>query len=151
MALGGWGFNPDMAQLLQAQWAQVGIELVAEVVPYPALLEAGREGSRHLVGFNLFGRDPNLLWTFYHRDGGFNFSRIADPILDSLLDTAAAAAQPDRSAIYDEIQQRIMEHALVLPVRDYVNLNTASSNVDGLRFDAQGWFPWLIDVTLNAE
>lgn len=151
MALGRWGFNPEMAQLLQSQWAQVGVELKAEVVPYPALLEAGREGSHHLIGFNLFGRDPNLLWTFYHSNGGFNFSHVADQVLDGLLDQAAVITGSERDVLYAEIQQRIMDQALVLPMRDYVNLNVARSDVKGLRFDAQGWFPWLIDVTLGAQ
>jgi peptide/nickel transport system substrate-binding protein len=151
MALGGWGFNPDMAQLLQAQWADVGIELQAEVLPYPALLEAGRNASHHLVGFNLFGRDPNLLWTFYHSDGGFNFSHVSDPTLDGWLNEAATLTGPDRDARYAQIQHRVMEQALLLPVRDYVNLNVARTNVLGLRFDAQGWFPWLIDVRLDTR
>jgi peptide/nickel transport system substrate-binding protein len=151
MALGGWGFNPDMAQLLQAQWAGLGIELDAEVLPYPALLEAGGSGSHHLVGFNLFGRDPNLLWTFYHRAGGFNFSHVADLGLDALLDQATAVTGSERDTLYAQIQRYIMEQALVLPVRDYVNLNVARAAVEGLRFDAQGWFPWLIDVTLDSQ
>jgi peptide/nickel transport system substrate-binding protein len=149
MALGGWGFNPDMAQLMQAQWAAIGVELKAEVLPYPALLEAGRNGSHHLAGFNLSGRDPNLLWTFYHSQGGFNFSHVNDGTLDSLLDQATATSGPGRDALYSQIQRSIMEQALVLPVRDYVNLNVAHAKVRGLRFDAQGWFPWLIDVKLG--
>ncbi len=149
MALGSWGFNPDMAQILQAQWSEIGIGLTAEVLPYPALLEAGREGTHHLVGFNLFGRDPNLLWAFYHQDGGFNFSQAADETLNAQLDAAASITGPERTALYAQIQQHIMERALVLPVRDYVNLNVAQSEVQGLRFDAQGWFPWLIDVKLG--
>ncbi len=151
MALGGWGFNPDMAQLLQAQWAQAGVELYAEVMPYPALLEAGQGGSHHLVGFNLFGRDPNLLWTFYHSNGGFNFSQVADATLDGWLDQAAATSGPDRDALYAQIQRWVMEQALVLPVREYVNLNVARSDVKGLRFDAQGWSPWLVDVSLGTR
>lgn len=149
MALGGWGFNPDMAQILQAQWSEIGIELTADVLPYPALLEAGRDGTHHLAGFNLFGRDPNLLWSFYHQDGGFNFSQVADDTLDAQLDKAASITGPERAALYAQIQQRIMEQALVLPLRDYVNLNVAQSKVQGLRFDAQGWFPWLVDVKLD--
>jgi peptide/nickel transport system substrate-binding protein len=149
MGLGGWGFNPDMAQLLQAQWAEVGVELTAEVMPYPALLEAGRSGSHHLIGFNLFGRDPNILWSFYHSDGGFNFAQVADEALDGWLDEATATSNPDRDTLYAQIQRNIMEQALVIPVRDYVNLNVARSNVQGLRFDAQGWFPWLVDVRLD--
>jgi peptide/nickel transport system substrate-binding protein len=151
MALGVWGFNPDIAQLLQAQWAQVGIELEAEVVPYPALLDAGRSGSHHLVGFNLFGYDPNLLWTFYHSDGGFNFSQIADPTLDTWLDDAVSVDGPDRDALYAEIQRYVMEQALVVPVRDYVNLNVTHADVQGLRFDPQGWFPRLADVRLDTQ
>jgi hypothetical protein len=44
-----------------------------------------------------------------------------------------------------------MDRVLVIPVRDYVNLNGASNRVQGLRFDSQGWFPWLIDVTVESQ
>jgi peptide/nickel transport system substrate-binding protein len=151
MGLGGWGFNPDMAQLLQAQWANLGVELSAEIMPYPALLEAGRMGTHHLLGFNLFGRDPNLLWTFYHSEGGFNFSHVADPMLDDWLDAAAAAPSADRDSLYAKIQRSIAEQALVIPVRDYANLNVARVEIEGLRFDAQGWFPWLMDIRFRAR
>ena len=151
MALGSWGFNPDIAQLLQAQWAQVGIVLDAEVMPYPALLDAGQTGSQHLVGFGLFGHDPNLLWTFYHSDGGSNFSKASDPTLDNWLDEAVTVDGADRDALYAQIQRRIMEQALVIPIRDYVNLNVTRADVRGLRFDAQGWFPWLVDVRLDTR
>jgi hypothetical protein len=41
-----------------------------------------------------------------------------------------------------------MAEALILPIRDYVNLNAASAQVKGLRYDLRGWFPWLYDVYL---
>jgi peptide/nickel transport system substrate-binding protein len=148
MALGSWGFNPDMAQLLQTQWTEIGVELTAEVMPYPALLEAGQIGTHHLIGFNLFGRDPHLLASFYGSGGGFNFSHVTDPELDRWLKEGAIFSGPGRDKLYERIQQRIMEQALVLPVRDYVNLNVARAEVEGLRYDAQGWFPWLVDVML---
>jgi hypothetical protein len=43
-----------------------------------------------------------------------------------------------------------MELALVLPIRDYVNLNAAQASVKGLQFDRRGWFPWLHDVYLEV-
>lgn len=150
MALGGWGFGPDVAQMLQAQWKQVGAELTADVVPYGELADIGRTGSHHLVGFNLFGYDPNVLWTFYHSQGGFNWAQVADPALDELLDQADAEREPTaRNELYGRVQQTIMDQALVLPIRDYVNLVVTTSNVKGLRFDTQGWFPWLVDVRLE--
>jgi hypothetical protein len=42
-----------------------------------------------------------------------------------------------------------MDLALILPVRDYVNLNGVSVEVKGLRYDRSGWFPWLYDVYLT--
>ena len=55
------------------------------------------------------------------------------------------------SSLYNQVQLRVMDQALVIPIRDYVNLNGVSNRVQGLRFDAQGWFPWLIDVTLETQ
>ena len=53
--------------------------------------------------------------------------------------------------LYSQVQHRVMDQALVIPVRDYVNLNGVQAQVEGLRFDSQGWFPWLIDVTLSSD
>jgi hypothetical protein len=44
-----------------------------------------------------------------------------------------------------------MELALVLPIRDYVNLNVASAAVENLSYDAQGWFPLLGKTRLEAD
>ncbi|RMF38336.1 MAG: hypothetical protein D6759_01065, partial [Chloroflexi bacterium] len=51
-----------------------------------------------------------------------------------------------RTALYRRVQQRIMEEAWILPIRDYVNLNVADARLQGLRYDARGWFPWLVDL-----
>lgn len=51
--------------------------------------------------------------------------------------------------VYAQIQRSIMDQALIVPIRDYVNLNGMSARVQGLQFDAQGWFPWLYDVKLD--
>jgi hypothetical protein len=40
---------------------------------------------------------------------------------------------------------------LVLPVRDYVNLNVARASVQDLHYDAEGWAPWLVDVQVAPE
>jgi ABC-type transport system substrate-binding protein len=60
-----------------------------------------------------------------------------------------ALDEGERAQIYAQAQQLIMDQALIVPIRDYVNLNVASTRVTGLRFDAQGWFPWLYDVQVE--
>ena len=42
-----------------------------------------------------------------------------------------------------------MEQALILPIRDYVNLNGSSTSITSLSYDAYGWFPLLNNVTVK--
>lgn len=148
----GYGFVPEVTQLLQAQWRAIGIELNAQQAPYGAVLEAGRSGAVHLIPFITSGTDPDLLRSYFHTGAAFNWSHVADPELDSWLEAAARASQAaERDQLYSQIQRRIMEQALILPIRDYVNLNVASARVQGLRYDARGWFPWLVDVNLSEK
>jgi peptide/nickel transport system substrate-binding protein len=145
-----WGAVPEVAQLLQSQWAKLGVELRTQTLTYPAALEAARAGKYHLIPQNYSGSDPDLLWAYYHSGTPFNWSKVSDPALDSLLDKARSTFDPaQRTALYAQAQQRIMELALLVPIRDPVNLNAARARVQGLRFDAHGWFPLLHDVYLG--
>jgi len=147
-----WGELPKVGTILQAQWKEAGIDLQLETLTYPAALEAGRKGTRHMIPFVISGTDPNVLRTFFHSSniGGFNWSRVSDPQMDEWLDEAASTSDwTQRAALYAAAQQRIMDQAWIVPIRDQVNLNAASVRVQGLGFDVQGWFPVLYDVWLN--
>jgi hypothetical protein len=39
----------------------------------------------------------------------------------------------------------------VLPVREYVNLVGVRPGIEGLHFDAQGWFPYLTDLRIVGQ
>ncbi len=149
MTLMGWGYMPQVGQLLAAQWSTLGIEVNApSPVSYSEALEIAGEGRHHLIPFNLSGSDPDILRKFFHSQASFNWSKLDDAELDNWLEAAARTSDREgREALYSQIQLRVMNEALVLPIRDYVNLNGVSDRVQGLRFDAQGWFPWLVDVT----
>lgn len=144
-----WGSVPEVAQLVQAQWRQVGVDLRTETLAYPAALQAAREGAYHIIPQSFSGSDPDLLWATYHSDEAFNWSKASDPTLDDLLERARSVTDPgQRAELYAQAQQRIMELALLVPIRDPVNLNAAGLNVKNLRFDAHAWFPLLHDVYL---
>ncbi len=145
-----WGSVPQVAQLLQAQWAGVGVELRTETVTYPAALEVARAGEYHIIPQNFSGSDPDLLWAYHHSGQPFNWSKVADPELDELLDKGRSTLDPvARAEIYRQVQQKIMELALLVPIRDPVNLNGVGAHVRDLRFDAHGWFPLLHDVAIG--
>jgi peptide/nickel transport system substrate-binding protein len=149
----GWGYGPEVTQLLQGQLREVGIGLNIQLVAYPAALEAGREGKHHLIISGFSGSDPDILRAYFHSqqaDEGLNWAKIKDAELDRLLEEGTRTRDPaKRGAIYAQVQRRIMELALTLPVRDYVNLNVARARVRGLRYNAHGWFPLLHDVYLG--
>ncbi|HET92145.1 MAG TPA: ABC transporter substrate-binding protein [Chloroflexi bacterium] len=146
----GWGHMPEVGQWLISQWAELGIAVNSQVVSYPEALEVAAQGKHHLIPFNLSGSDPDILRQFFHSQAEFNWSKIADLEMDTWLETAARTLErADRVELYSRVQLRVMDGALVIPIRDYVNLNGVSNRVQGLGFDAQGWFPWLIDVTLS--
>jgi peptide/nickel transport system substrate-binding protein len=119
-------------------------------VTYPEALKVGAEGTHHLMPFFTSGTDPDLLRPFFRSGAAFNWSKAADAELDQWLDEGAATLDAEaRKRLYGDIQRRVMDAALILPIRDYVNLNGVSAQVEGLRFGAQGWFPWLVDVSLR--
>jgi peptide/nickel transport system substrate-binding protein len=148
----GWGYMPEIGQLLESQWTELGIGVESQVVSYPEALEVGGEGRHHLIPFTLSSSDPDILRKFFHSQALFNWAKAKDAELDGWLEEAARVSDREqRVALYSQVQRRVMEQALVIPIRDYVNLNGVSNRVQGLRYDAQGWFPWLIDVTLEAQ
>ena len=151
----GWGSLPEVGQMLKSQLQAVGIELETETVAFPAAVEAAGKGEHHLAPMTFSSSDPSVLDLTYlsaNADGGFNWSKVRDNELDRLLLAGLQTREPDqRKDLYSQAQARIMDLALVLPIRDYVNINATTSAVQGLRYDRRGWFPWLYDVHLQSK
>lgn len=148
----GWGFMPEVGQLLTAQWLELGIKVNSQAVSYPEALAVGNEGRHHLMPFTLFGSDPDILRIFFASDASFNWAKVNDPALNEWLAEAVQTSDLEaRRAFYSQVQQLIMEEALVIPIRDYVNLNGLDARVEDLEFDAQGWFPQLIELSLATD
>ncbi|KPK95396.1 MAG: hypothetical protein AMJ88_00125 [Anaerolineae bacterium SM23_ 63] len=146
-----WGSNPEMAQLIQADWEAIGAHVTLEIAPgFGPLKEAQTNGEYHAIGINFFGTDPDLLRSFYTSTGLYNWSGFEDPELDQLLNRASQIPLDleSRLTLYEEFSSRVREEALVLPIRNYVNLVVVSNRIEGLHFSAQGWYPILIDLQM---
>ncbi len=148
-----WGLIPEVAQLLQDQWRTIGIRAVLKPVPtLPTLVDEVESGEYNLVAFYSFGMDPSLLNQYFLSDGANNWTGYSNIELDNILHEAARQSDPDvRRTLYSQAQRLIMEEALILPIRDYVNLNASSANLQGLGFDSYGWFPILNNVTMASN
>lgn len=146
-----WGSVPQVAQVLQDQWSRVGIRAVLTPVPdFSTLLAQVESGAYNLVAFYTFGIDPAFLSSFYTTGGTRNWTGFANAELDSLLFDAQRQLEPGtRAALYGRAQQIIMDNVLILPIREYVNLNGVSRQIEGLTFDRYGWFPLLANARLK--
>lgn len=140
-----WGLIPEVAQAIEGQWESLGIQVTIEQVPnFGMLLEKIDQGAWDMVAVYDFGMDASVLNSYFMTDGRNNFTGYSNPDLDQLLTLALAEPDPNtRASLYAAAQQIIMDEALILPIRDYVNLNGASSNIDGIIFSANGWWPLL--------
>ena len=146
-----WGSNPEVGQLISAAWENIGAQVTLEVAPgFGPLREAQGKGDYQAIGLNFFGTDPDLLRPFYSNEGLYNWTGFHDERIEELLNqTSQATLDPKmRANLYQELASLIHEEALLLPIRDYVNLVAARSSVQGIRYSSQGWFPYLIDFHL---
>ena len=96
------------------------------------------------MSFDTAGLDPAFLNDFFTSDGSTNWTGYANPDLDNALNEAVRATDEAlRRSYYAQVQRTIMDEALVLPIRDYVNMNASSAGLSNLEFDSYGWFPVL--------
>lgn len=145
-----WGLLPQVVQLLQDDWRTIGVKTIIQPVPgFNALREAIERGEYNLASFDTPGLDPAFLNDYFLTGAVRNWMNYSNPELDNLLLSAVRESSEDvRRGYYAEIQRIIMNEALILPIREYVNLNGAAASVQGLRFDPYGWFPLLQNITV---
>ncbi len=148
-----WGRMPQVVQLIQDQWRDVGVRAVLDQVPnFNLLTEAVNSGEYNLVSFDTPGIDPAFLNDYFITGGVRNWTGFSSPELDSILQQAVGITDENqRRALYLDAQRIIMNNALILPIREYRNLNAANERIENLQFDAYGWFPILNNVRLIPE
>jgi peptide/nickel transport system substrate-binding protein len=99
---------------IQQYWAEVGIEMMPQLEPFPALVEritATYDFEVVLIGFN-WSADPDqsTMFSCEGYGGGFNFTRYCNPEVDELLQEALRETDRDRRIeLYTEFQNIIME------------------------------------------
>lgn len=151
MLVPAWSNAPQIAQKIQSQWREIGVDLELRQVPgLAALREAMQTNEYHLLAFNDFGVDASLLNSFYLSSGPNNWAKFSNGEMDGWLTRAAESIDPiDRQNLYSAVQGLIMDQALILPIRDSVNLNGVNKQIGNLQFDAYGWAPVLVNLTFN--
>ncbi len=141
-------FEAQVAQLLREQWRIIGVDVVLDLQPtQTSLAGAIATGDYNLVAWHTLGIDPYYLFDYYSTDGATNWTGYQQETLDDLLLTAMESADPvTRAGAYVQAQRTIMNDALVLPIREVVNLNVVQADVLGLRYATNGHYPLLYEL-----
>lgn len=137
------------AEWIQALAKEVGIDFKIEVVDVAALLQVFRAGSHHAASIGDSGPDPDILRTRFHsaQIGTGNLNQLNDPELDAWLEEGFRETNAKkRTAIYYNVQKRIMEQALILPIYYPTHAFASLIEVKGLRMDGSGYYPLLFDT-----
>lgn len=128
----------NIAQIMQANLKEAGINLVINTMDSGAFVELGYSGE----GYDLFamggqvGPDPSM---FFHRigtSGMMNFSYYSNEEVDSLFTEAAALTdQEERAQCYKRIQEICAEDFIIIPLSEDIAVNVYKSYLTGLPYD----------------
>ena len=135
-------YNPNaklMAEMLQADWAKIGIK--ARIVSYEwgEYLKRAKNGEHDtmLIGWNGDNGDPdNWLGTLYGCDAvdGNNYSKWCDPQYDKLVkDAKRLTDQSQRSALYMQAQQILKAQLPITPIAHSTIYQPMRRNVEDFR------------------
>jgi len=144
----------DVAEIVQNQLRQVGIDMNIELLEWATFLEVTdidpAEHDMFMLGWISGNPDPNTgLYMIFHSSawgGPGNRSFLAHPRVDYLLDLGRGVVDPaERAEIYAEIQQIIAEEVVHIAVWHGEELNISTPQVQGFVSVAHG-SPWFWEV-----
>ncbi|HBY93004.1 MAG TPA: hypothetical protein DEP84_03410, partial [Chloroflexi bacterium] len=139
----GWEF-------VQAQFRDIGIDMKIEQLDSSAMFEKAVKGDSDIAQLQWGFSDPtgmNIMWNSENEGTGFNWSHIHDPKVDELLNKGDSATDPqERTAIYQELQQYIMEQAYEVPLYVFIAYHAASKDLKGLVVAPTARHIWLYDA-----
>jgi peptide/nickel transport system substrate-binding protein len=150
-------FYPQFGEIVTQQLRQVGIEVVVSEVPPVEWIKAGMRGDHHLIPQGKYASSSQLLSFVYHSrqsdESGYGWSKRSAghcPGFDELLDRAEQTLRKeDYVPMFEEVQRTVMKEALVAPLHCNTNVIAYRANINHIKFDAIGAYPYFHDTVIN--
>ncbi|MBA2775160.1 MAG: ABC transporter substrate-binding protein [Chloroflexia bacterium] len=144
------GAGCSQAEVIQAQWSDVGVELELLQLANPANKEASTRGDHNVRPLSWNHADPMVLSVMFHPDNvdeGWAFSRWRAPELAEMLNNATTIQdQNERIAAYKAIQTYIMENSLFIPTVATTFVVGLNEKVQEFATDSTGYTMVLYDT-----
>ncbi|CAN5460591.1 ABC transporter substrate-binding protein [soil metagenome] len=147
-----FGFD-DIALVMQAQFAEVGIQADITAEAFSAAAATYNAGTHNLADFFYYAVDPYFMRSLWFCDqiaAGFNWMHYCNEDFEKLVnDGNATGDQAQRATIYGQAAKMVMEAATVIPIYQQRAVFAGKSTVSGLNFSLNG-FPYFNDVTISG-
>ncbi|MGH2537860.1 MAG: ABC transporter substrate-binding protein, partial [Candidatus Promineifilaceae bacterium] len=135
------GGRPDVAAVLQSQWAEAGIEMDISVVPesvyYSDAPNNWLEANLGLTGWGSRPYPQFYLDVMLVCDAIWNESHFCDPEFDALVETAGASRnEAERADAYRQIQQFLAEEGPLLIPYYFAQFAAIDAGFDGFELKA---------------
>lgn len=135
----------SVAEVLQQQLKQIGIDLQVKVLEFGAYIDAASKGETDLFisgwGNATGDADYNQYNLFHTKSQGApgNHSFYSNPEVDKLIDDGRKEKDPaKRTQIYEQAQQIEMNEAALIPYRFSENLAAIEKGVEGVWISPAG-------------
>jgi peptide/nickel transport system substrate-binding protein len=142
----------DIAQLMQATYKEVGIDMKIEFESQPSVFSTYQKGPQNFADFFFWSPDPDQLSATYHSrniEAGFNWSHFNNPEFDALVDQAAAEGdETKRYELYHQAQVILWDQAAAIPIQQKAALVVAQTKLKGIVFDANA-YPYYYSTTIE--
>ena len=148
-----YGSGPDQTSvLIQAQLKKIGMQVQIKSQARAPWYEDNYKGLDN--GMSLFLRygDYDALYSLFYSGNigtNFNWSRVKDPSIVQMLIQGRTESDPTkRKAIYLQLEQKLMDMAVIVPLVDQLSVFVLRSNVTGMKFTGFT-YPVVTDMALS--
>ncbi len=148
-----YGGGPDeSSQFVQGQLREVGIDLQIKAQARPPFYEDNYSGATAMTSIFLRVGEFDALYSLFHSSnvgGNFNWFQLEDPEIDELLEKGRAELDVDaRREVYLDLEKRLLEMAVAVPLHDDFSVWIMRGNLNGLKFNGFT-YPIVADMWLT--
>ena len=146
------GGADESSQFVQGQLREIGMDLQIKAQARPPFYEDNYSGATAMTSLFLRGGEWDVIYSLFHSSnigGNFNWFQLDDPEIDDLLEQGRAELDVDaRREIYLDLEKRLLEMAVAVPLHDDLSVWVMRSNLSGLKFNGFT-YPIVTDMWLS--
>jgi peptide/nickel transport system substrate-binding protein len=123
------------AQVMQAQFADVGVAMEISQMEFATLLDEVGKGQHQSAYIGYSYPDADFAYQLFHSSqaiGGISFTQVQDPALDELIERGRTETDSGaRATVYAEIQKYVNDQGLIIPLWVEANYLGFATSVKG--------------------